>query len=112
MTDIPKSFPLVHKYRLLDLFNQEVSEDIARVREYKGVACGLKIAMRRREEYIGELKSLGGCEGAIKDVRFIEGLQHDNIERYDRSLLLMNEMEVKACEKSRFIFKLSGYVVN
>ncbi|GJT08690.1 high-affinity nitrate transporter 3.1-like protein [Tanacetum coccineum] len=50
MADIPKSFPLVHKDRLLDLFNQEVGEDVARVREYKGVACGLKIAMRMREK--------------------------------------------------------------
>ncbi|GJX37664.1 hypothetical protein Tco_0250967 [Tanacetum coccineum] len=112
MADIPKSFPLVHKDRLLDLFNQEVGEDVARVREYRGVACGLKIAMRRREEYIGELKALGGCEGVVETVRFMEGLQQDDMERYDRSLLLMKEMEVKAREKSKFILKLSGYVVD
>ncbi|GJU73230.1 hypothetical protein Tco_1264635 [Tanacetum coccineum] len=86
MANVAKSFPLVHKDRLLDLFNQEVGEDVARVREYRGVACGLKIAMWRREEYIGELKALGGCEGA--------------------------EMEVKAREKSKFILKLSRYVVD
>ncbi|GJS75636.1 hypothetical protein Tco_0725517 [Tanacetum coccineum] len=78
----------------------------------RGVACGLKIAMRRREEYIGELKALGGCEGAVETVRFMEGLQQDHMERYDRSLLLMKEMEVKAREKSKFILKLSGYVVD
>ncbi|GJX37662.1 hypothetical protein Tco_0250965 [Tanacetum coccineum] len=108
MANIPKSFPLVHKDRLLDLFNQKVGEDVARVREYRGVACGLKIAMRRREEYIGELKALGGCEGVVETVRFMEGLQQDDMERYDRSLLLMKEMEVKAREKSKFILKLSG----
>ncbi|GKB20619.1 hypothetical protein Tco_0854542 [Tanacetum coccineum] len=42
------------------LLSPEVGEDVARVREYRGVACGLKIAMWRREEYIGELKALGG----------------------------------------------------
>ncbi|GJT08691.1 hypothetical protein Tco_0843153 [Tanacetum coccineum] len=107
MADIPKSFPLVHKNRLLDLFNQEVGEDVARVREYIGVACGLKIAIRRREEYIGELKALGSYEGVVKTVRFMEGMQQDDMERYDRSLFLMKEVEVKACEKSRFILKLS-----
>ncbi|GKC63682.1 hypothetical protein Tco_1096280 [Tanacetum coccineum] len=112
MANFPKSFPLVYKDRLLNLFNQEVGEDVARVREYRGVACGLKITMRRREEYIGELKALGDCEGAVETVRFMEGLQVDDMDRYDRSLLLMKEMEVKAREKSRFILKLSGYVVD
>ncbi|GJV55411.1 hypothetical protein Tco_1456416 [Tanacetum coccineum] len=74
MADIPKSFPLVHKDHLLDLFNQEVGEDVARVREYRVVAYGLKIAMRMREEYIGELKALGGCEGAVETVRFMGGV--------------------------------------
>nr|GFC02058.1 hypothetical protein [Tanacetum cinerariifolium] len=45
---------------------QEVGEDVARVKEYKGVAYGLKIAMQRREEYIGELKALGDCEVAVE----------------------------------------------
>ncbi|GKA51479.1 hypothetical protein Tco_0744675 [Tanacetum coccineum] len=47
----------------------EVGEDVAKVREYKGVACRLKIAMWRKEEYIGELKALGGCEGVVEIVR-------------------------------------------
>ncbi|GJV76913.1 hypothetical protein Tco_1508497 [Tanacetum coccineum] len=37
----------------------EVGEDLASVREYRGVVFGLNIAMRRREEFIGELKALG-----------------------------------------------------
>ncbi|GJV00420.1 BAHD acyltransferase DCR [Tanacetum coccineum] len=68
---------------------REVGEDVAKVREYKGVACRLKIAMWRKEEYIGELKALGGCEGVVEI-----------------------EMEVKALEKSKVILKLSGYVVD
>ncbi|GKF35378.1 hypothetical protein Tco_0108578 [Tanacetum coccineum] len=37
----------------------------------------------------------------------MKGLQQDDMVKRDRSLLLMREMEVKACEKSRFILKLS-----
>ncbi|GJY88376.1 hypothetical protein Tco_0503004 [Tanacetum coccineum] len=33
----------------------------------------------------------------------------DDLEKHDRSLLLMREMEVKAREKSKFILSLSGY---
>ncbi|GJW67479.1 hypothetical protein Tco_0121903 [Tanacetum coccineum] len=109
MADVPKSFPLVYKDRLLDLFNQEVGEDVDRVREYRGVVCGLKLSMHMREEYIAELKALGRCEGVVDTVKFMEGLQQDDIEKHDRSLLLMREMEVKAREKSKFILSLSGY---
>ncbi|GJY33603.1 hypothetical protein Tco_0418072 [Tanacetum coccineum] len=112
MADFPKSFPLGHKDRLLDLFNQEVGEDVARIREYRGVVFMLRIAMRRREECIDELKALGDCEGAAETVRFMERMQLDDRDKCDRSLLLMREMEDKAREKSRFILKLSGYVVD
>ncbi|GKD17906.1 hypothetical protein Tco_1207064, partial [Tanacetum coccineum] len=106
MANFPKSFPLVYKDRLLSLFNQEVGEDVARIREYRGVACGLKIAMRRREECIGELKALGDCEGAAETVRFMEGMQQDDMEKYeDRKIAtklnrLREEMLI-ICEKRR-----------
>nr|GFC32047.1 hypothetical protein [Tanacetum cinerariifolium] len=96
---------------LLDLFNQEVVEDVARVKEYRGVVYRLKMSMERREEYIAELKALGRCKGAVKTVRFMDGLQQDDLKRHDCSLLLMKEMEVKAREKSKFILRLSGYEV-
>ncbi|GJS28125.1 hypothetical protein Tco_0303437 [Tanacetum coccineum] len=103
MDNFPKSFPLGHRDRLLALFDQEVGEDVARIREYKGVACVLKIVMRRVEECIGKLKALGDCEGAAKTVRFMDGMQLDDMDKCDRLLLLMNEMEAKAREKSRTI---------
>ncbi|GKA81790.1 hypothetical protein Tco_0788482 [Tanacetum coccineum] len=74
MTTFPKSFPLVFKDRLLDLFNQEVGEDLA--------------------------SALGDCEDVIETVRCMERLQQDDTEKRDHSLLLMREMEVKAREKS------------
>ncbi|GJZ84613.1 hypothetical protein Tco_0649952 [Tanacetum coccineum] len=49
---------------------------------------------------------------AVETVRFMEGMQQDGMEKCDHSLLLMKEMEVKACDKSRLILKLSGYVVD
>ncbi|GJV66642.1 hypothetical protein Tco_1482151 [Tanacetum coccineum] len=56
-----------------NVYQNEVGEDIDRVREYRGVIFGLKIDMRRREECIGELKALGDCECVIETVRFMEG---------------------------------------
>ncbi|GKC63429.1 hypothetical protein Tco_1096027 [Tanacetum coccineum] len=73
---------------------KEVGEDLARVREYRGVVFGLNIGMRRREECIEELKALGDCHDVIETVRFMERLQQDDIEKRDRSLLLMREMEI------------------
>ncbi|GKF88344.1 hypothetical protein Tco_0259221, partial [Tanacetum coccineum] len=73
---------------------------------------GLRICMRRREECIGELKALGDHEGVDETVRFMEGLQEDEMDRCNYTLALMREVEVKAREKSRFILKLSGYEVD
>nr|GEU54237.1 hypothetical protein [Tanacetum cinerariifolium] len=106
MANIPRSFPLVYKDHLLDLFNQEVGKDVSRVREYMGLACGLKIVMRRKGEYIGELKALGGCEGAVETVRFTEGLQQVDMEMYNCLLLLMKEMQVKARGKAKVVWLL------
>nr|GEV63720.1 hypothetical protein [Tanacetum cinerariifolium] len=81
--------------------NTEVGEDVARVREYRGVVCGLKIAIRRREECIRELKALGDCEGAVETMKFMEEMQLDDIDKCNRLVLLMREMEDKARVKSR-----------
>nr|GEU90280.1 hypothetical protein [Tanacetum cinerariifolium] len=47
---------------------------------------------------------------AAETVRFIERVQLDDMDKCNRSLLLMREMEDKAREKSKFILKLSGYL--
>nr|GFA16956.1 hypothetical protein [Tanacetum cinerariifolium] len=83
--------------------DEEIGEDLARVREYKGVVFGLNIAMRRKEECIGELKALGDRKDVIKTMRFIERLQQNDMEKLDRSLLLMRVIEVKTREKSRYL---------
>ncbi|GJZ46142.1 retrotransposon protein, putative, ty1-copia subclass [Tanacetum coccineum] len=52
------------KWTDMEAYDVEVGEDVARIREYKGIVFGLRIAMRRRKECIDELKALGDCEGA------------------------------------------------
>nr|GEW60691.1 hypothetical protein [Tanacetum cinerariifolium] len=83
-----------------DCVNKEVGGDVTVIREYRGIECCLRISMQKREEFIGELKALGDRQGVAETVRFMKGLQADEMDR---------EVEVKAREKSRFILKLSGY---
>nr|GEW40874.1 hypothetical protein [Tanacetum cinerariifolium] len=109
MPNVPNRFPLVLKDRLLIVFNEKVSGEVLIIREYRGISCGLRIGMQKREECIRELKALGDHEGVAKTVRFMKGLQADDMDRSNRTLSLMREVEVKAPKKSRFIFKLSGY---
>nr|GEW92073.1 reverse transcriptase domain-containing protein [Tanacetum cinerariifolium] len=86
----------------------EVGEDVSRVREYKGVVFGLRIAMRRREERIRELKALGDCEGDDEIVRFIKRMQFDDMDKCNCSLLLIREMEDKAHKKSRLARQINA----
>ncbi|GJX57129.1 hypothetical protein Tco_0287026 [Tanacetum coccineum] len=87
--------------------DEEVGEDVARIRECRGVACGLKIVMRRREECIRELKALDDCEGAAETIRFMEEMQLDAMNKYDRLLLLINETEAMAYEDRTITTKLN-----
>nr|GEU93757.1 hypothetical protein [Tanacetum cinerariifolium] len=112
MPNVLNRFPLVLKDLLLTVLNEEVARDVAVVREYRGVAYGLRIGIWKREESIKELKALGDREGIDKTVRFMEGLQADDMDSCNRTLSLMREVEVKAREKSRFILKLSALLIS
>nr|GEU36214.1 hypothetical protein [Tanacetum cinerariifolium] len=92
-------FPRVLKDCLLTVFNEEVGGDVAIIGEYRGIACGLRIGMRKREECIRDLKALGDREGVVETVRFMEGLQSDDMDRCNRTLSLLREVEVKTREK-------------
>nr|GEW55125.1 hypothetical protein [Tanacetum cinerariifolium] len=85
---------------LLGLLKQEVSEDVARVKGYRAMACGLKVALRRRKEYIKELKSLGDCKDVVESVMFMERMQLNDMEKCTRSLLRMKDTQVKMREKA------------
>nr|GFB99531.1 hypothetical protein [Tanacetum cinerariifolium] len=47
----------------MGVLGRGVGTILVRIRECRGVACGLKIVMRRREDCIGELKAVVDCEG-------------------------------------------------
>nr|GEV25546.1 hypothetical protein [Tanacetum cinerariifolium] len=91
----------VDKDRLLGYFDQEVREDIARVRVYRAIANGLRITVRRRRECICRLEALGNCQDAIDTIRFWERMQLDDVEKGTRALLMMRETESKIREKAR-----------
>nr|GEW51104.1 hypothetical protein [Tanacetum cinerariifolium] len=80
---------------------QRSGEDVARIRECRGVACGQKIVIQRKEDCIWELKVVGDCEDAAKTIRFMEEMQQDDMNKCYRLLLLINEMEAKTRVKSR-----------
>nr|GEW41816.1 hypothetical protein [Tanacetum cinerariifolium] len=96
-------FPLVVKDRLLTVFNEEVGGDVTVIREYRGIVYGLRISMRKREQFIRDLKALGNRQGVAETVRFMKGLQADEMDRCNRTLALMREVKVKARENSREI---------
>ncbi|GKF06633.1 hypothetical protein Tco_0037301, partial [Tanacetum coccineum] len=70
--------------RLLGWFNQEVVEDLGRLREYHSVVRGLKA----------------------------ERMQLEDVEKDTRALLMMKETEVKIGKKARFILNLRRRVVD
>ncbi|GJU03862.1 hypothetical protein Tco_1114200 [Tanacetum coccineum] len=61
--------------QLLVLFDREVAEDVGRVRKYMRLAGGLRDSMRRRHNYIGELKVLKSCQHAIGTEKLLKRMQ-------------------------------------
>ncbi|GJY14888.1 hypothetical protein Tco_0385310 [Tanacetum coccineum] len=59
----------VDKDHLLGYFNLDVHKDIARVREYRAIASGLRITVCRRRERICRLEALRNCQDAIDTIR-------------------------------------------
>nr|GEZ56860.1 hypothetical protein [Tanacetum cinerariifolium] len=90
----------IDKDHLLACFNQEVHEDLARLRVYRSLANGLMVAVRRRRHRIAGLEALGNCEDAARTVRFWEQMQLDDVEKGTRALLMMKETEAKIGEKA------------
>ncbi|GJX77504.1 hypothetical protein Tco_0324315 [Tanacetum coccineum] len=106
------SIPRVDRDRLLRNFNQEIREDIARLREYRSIAHGLRVVVRRRRLRIDRLKAIGNSREAADIIRFWERMQLEDVEKGTRTLLMMRETEAKIGEKARFILNLRGVVVD
>ncbi|GJT01532.1 retrovirus-related pol polyprotein from transposon TNT 1-94 [Tanacetum coccineum] len=67
-----ETVPQVDKEHLLGYFNQEVRKDLARLRQYWAIACGLRITVHRRRECIRQLEALRNCQDSIDTIRFWE----------------------------------------
>ncbi|GJZ06889.1 hypothetical protein Tco_0540682 [Tanacetum coccineum] len=91
---------------LLRCFNQEVVEDLGRLREYRSITRGLRVAVRRRRHRIRQLELLRNCEDAAATIRFWERMQLEDVEKGTRALLMMKETEVKIGEKASYILNL------
>ncbi|GJY86887.1 hypothetical protein Tco_0500913 [Tanacetum coccineum] len=101
-----ESVDQLDKERVLRCFNQEVVEDLGRLREYRSIARGLKVVMRRRREHIRQLQLLRNCEDVAATIRFWERMQLEDVEKGTRALLMMKETEVKIGEKANYILNL------
>ncbi|GJR31638.1 hypothetical protein Tco_1107870 [Tanacetum coccineum] len=94
------SAPRVNRDRLLRNFNQEIREDIARLREYRSIANGLRIVVRRRRQRIDRLEALGNCREAVDTIRFSERMQLEDAEKGTRALLMIRETKAKIGDKA------------
>ncbi|GKC61956.1 hypothetical protein Tco_1089554 [Tanacetum coccineum] len=101
-----RSAPRVNRDRLLRNFNQEIREDIARLREYRSIANGLRIVVRRRRQRVDRLEALRNCREAVDTIRFWERMQLEDVEKGTRALLMMRETEAKIGEKARTVIEV------
>ncbi|GJT80898.1 hypothetical protein Tco_1055240 [Tanacetum coccineum] len=65
----------LNKERLLAWFNQEVVDDLGRLREYQSKARGLRVNVRRRRDRIHQLALLRNCQDVAVTIRFWERMQ-------------------------------------
>nr|GEX28562.1 hypothetical protein [Tanacetum cinerariifolium] len=89
-----------------DCVNKEVGGDVTVIREYRGIECCLRISMQKREEFIGELKALGDRQGVAETVRFMKGLQADEMDRCNQINALCTRLTVIVDERVNFVNEL------
>nr|GEW64434.1 putative reverse transcriptase domain-containing protein [Tanacetum cinerariifolium] len=94
------SAPRVDRDRLLHNFNQEIRKDIARLREYRSIANGLRVVVRRRHHRIDRLEAVEDSREAADIIRFWERMQLEDVEKGTRVLLMMRETGAKIHEKA------------
>ncbi|GJW77635.1 hypothetical protein Tco_0139317, partial [Tanacetum coccineum] len=102
---------VVTKGRLALLGNQRIMEDALRVEDYKRMASQLKESARRRNEYIGALKARASGEDSVENLKFMERIRLEDVEKGTRLLLMMKETELKISEKISFVLTLAVDVV-
>ncbi|GKD85635.1 hypothetical protein Tco_1356789 [Tanacetum coccineum] len=95
--------------RLAFLIDQEIMEDRARLDVYWNLASQLTESVRRKSEYIDELKGRRSGENA-DNLRFLERMRLEDMEKGTRCLLMLKETEMKMKEKGIFVSKLKDNV--
>ncbi|GKC74605.1 hypothetical protein Tco_1120488, partial [Tanacetum coccineum] len=97
---------VVTKGCLVFLVNQEIIEDALRVEDYKRMSCQLKESARRRNEYISALKACPSGGNSVENLRFMERMRLEDLEKGTRLLLMMKETKMKIAEKIAFVSTL------
>ncbi|GJV74249.1 hypothetical protein Tco_1494244 [Tanacetum coccineum] len=86
----------------------EIRKDLARLREYRSIANGLRVVVRRRRHRITQLESLRNYREACDNINFWERMQLEDVDKGTRALLMMRETESKiGCYDMCFIVILS-----
>ncbi|GJY61565.1 hypothetical protein Tco_0462222 [Tanacetum coccineum] len=103
-----RSGVVVTKQRLAFMVNQEIMEDALRVEDYKMMASQLENSVRRKCGYIAALKSHSDGEGSVEDLKFLERMRLEDLEKGTRLLLMMKETKMKIWEKITYVGSLGN----
>ncbi|GJT36138.1 hypothetical protein Tco_0926557 [Tanacetum coccineum] len=98
--------------RLLSMAREtQLAFDALRVEDYKRMVSQLKESARRRNEYIGALKARVSGGDSVENLKFMERIRLEDVEKGTRLLLMMKETELKISEKIAFVSTLAVDVV-
>nr|GEX99095.1 hypothetical protein [Tanacetum cinerariifolium] len=101
----------VTKDQLIVLFEREVAEDAEKVREFYRLSSELRVAIRRWDGYVAELRALRSCDDALGIIKMFSRMQLDDMEKAVYLLLMARETEFKIDEKATFIKRMRERVV-
>ncbi|GKA36533.1 hypothetical protein Tco_0723024 [Tanacetum coccineum] len=101
---------VVTKDQLKFMVNREIMEDALRVEDFKRMAHQLKNNVRRRSGYIGALKARSSGVGSNEDLKFMERMRLEDMEKGTHLLLMMKETEMKIGEKIAYVSSLGDDV--
>ncbi|GJV62595.1 hypothetical protein Tco_1473423 [Tanacetum coccineum] len=102
----------VTKDQLIVLFEREVTEDAEKIMEFLRFSSELRVAVRRRDGYIAELRVYRSCDDTLGTIEMLSRMQLDDMEKDARLLLMARETRIKVDEKTSFIMRMRNRVVD
>ncbi|GJZ19661.1 hypothetical protein Tco_0556251 [Tanacetum coccineum] len=102
---------MVTQEQLVFLVNQGSIEDALKAEDYKRMARQLKDSVKKRCGYIGALKARHSGADSNENLKFMEWIRLEDMEKGTRLLLMMKETEMKIGEKIAFVTSLEDNVV-